>query len=64
VCVVEQWRRWRRPAQAASMMAEETRGVESGSEETGGDLEFWNESETTQSGLLFVGSKISVAVLN
>jgi hypothetical protein len=46
------------------MMAEETRGVESGSEETGGDLEFWNESETTQSGLLFVGSKISVAVLN
>jgi hypothetical protein len=26
--------------------------------------EFWNESQTTQGGLLFIGSKISAAVLN
>jgi hypothetical protein len=43
-------------------VAEETDGVES--EETGGDLEFYDESETTRGGLLFIGSKISAAILN
>jgi hypothetical protein len=46
------------------MLAEETGAVESGGEETGGDLEFWDESETTRGGLLFIGSKISATVLN
>jgi hypothetical protein len=45
-----------------STVAEESDGVES--EETGGDLEFWDESETTRGGLLFIGSKISATVLN
>jgi hypothetical protein len=41
-------------------MAEKTGGVESG-----GDLEsFGLKIETTQDGLLFIGSKISAAVLN
>jgi hypothetical protein len=51
------------------MTVEETNGVEgggveSGGEETDGDLEFWGKSETTWGRLLFIGSKISAAVLN
>jgi hypothetical protein len=47
-----------------STMAEETGGVESGDEETSGYLEFCDESETTRGRLLFIGSKISISVLN
>jgi hypothetical protein len=43
---------------------EETVRVESGGEETDGDLEFWDESEITWGRLLFIGSKISAAVVN
>jgi hypothetical protein len=57
-------RRWRRLAQVVSTMAEETGGVESGDEETSGYLEFCDESETTRGRLLFIGSKISISVLN
>jgi hypothetical protein len=46
------------------MVEDETDGVESGVEETGGDLEFWDESETTHGGLLFIVSKISAVFLN
>jgi hypothetical protein len=46
------------------MAGEESDGVESGGEETGGDLEFWDESKMTQGGLLFIGSKISATILN
>jgi hypothetical protein len=51
------------------MMAEETdrvesSGVESDGKETGGDVEFWDESETTWGVLLFIGSKISASVFN
>jgi hypothetical protein len=42
----------------------ESSGVESGVKETGKYLEFRDESETTRGELLFVGSKISVSVLN
>jgi hypothetical protein len=43
---------------------EETDRVESGGEETDGDLEFWDESEITWGRLLFIVSKISAAVVN
>jgi hypothetical protein len=43
---------------------EETSNVERSGEETGRDFEFWDESETTWSVLLFICSKISAAVLN
>jgi hypothetical protein len=65
------WRRRRRPRRsggggdrrrAVSTAAEET-SVESGSEETGGDLEFCDESDN-EGGLLFIRSKISEAILN
>jgi hypothetical protein len=46
------------------MAREESSGVESGGEETGGDLEFWDESKMTQGRLLFIGSKISATILN
>jgi hypothetical protein len=46
------------------MAVEETNEVESSGEETSEDLEFWDESEMTQGGLLFIGSKISTVVLN
>jgi hypothetical protein len=53
------WRRWRRRKRPASTAAVATDGVESG-----GDLEsFEMKSETTQGMLLFIGSKISAAVL-
>jgi hypothetical protein len=43
---------------------EETGGVESSGVESDGDLEsFEIKSETTWGGLLFIGSKISAAVL-
>jgi hypothetical protein len=42
----------------------ESGGVESDGKETGGDLEFWDESETTWGVLLFIGSKISASVFN
>jgi hypothetical protein len=43
---------------------EETDRVESSAEETSRDIEFWDESEMTRGGLLFIGSKISTTVLN
>jgi hypothetical protein len=43
----------------ASTVTEETGGVESGGEETSGDLEFWDKCKTIQGELLFIGSKIS-----
>jgi hypothetical protein len=46
------------------MTAEETGGVESDGKETDGDLEFWDESKMTRGRLIFIGLKISVAVLN
>jgi hypothetical protein len=47
------------------MTEEETSGVESSRVESGGDLEsFGMKSEMTWGGLLFIGSKISTAVLN
>jgi hypothetical protein len=46
------------------MAVEESGGVESSGEETSGDLEFWDKSKMTQGRLLFIGSKISAAVLN
>jgi hypothetical protein len=55
-------RRWRFPCthDRASTVAKEAGGVESG-----GYLEsFGMKSETTWGGLLFIGSKISAAVLN
>jgi hypothetical protein len=46
------------------MAAEETGGVERSRVESGGGLEsFGMKSEMTRGGLLFVGSKISAAVL-
>jgi hypothetical protein len=63
VCAVERlWRRRRRSACACDReaAAEETGGVESG-----GDLEsFAMKNETPLDGLLFIGSKLSAAVLN
>jgi hypothetical protein len=53
-------RRWRT---LVSAMAEDT-DIESGGEETDGDIEFWDESEMTRGVLLFIGLKISEAVLN
>jgi hypothetical protein len=47
------------------MMVEESYGAESGGVESSGELEsFVMKSETTQCGLLFIDSKISVADLN
>jgi hypothetical protein len=43
--------------------AQETGGVENGVEKTGGDLEFWDERKMIRGRLLFIGSKISAAVL-
>jgi hypothetical protein len=46
------------------MAAEEIDRVESDVVETGRDLEFWDESETTLGGLLFIGLKILAVVLD
>jgi hypothetical protein len=46
------------------MAGEETDGEERGGEETGRDLEFWDESEATWGRLLVIGSKILAVVLN
>jgi hypothetical protein len=57
---------WRRLARAASMATEETSGVESDRlerERWGFDC-FGMKSETTRGGLIFIGSKISEAILN
>jgi hypothetical protein len=50
-----------------SMAAEETDGVESDGveRESGGDLEYFGmKREITWDGLIFIGSKISEAILN
>jgi hypothetical protein len=72
--MVEQRRRRRRSTRAASTAVEETdmSGVDgvggdwrSRERESGGDLEsFGMESETIRGGLIFIGSKISEAILN
>jgi hypothetical protein len=46
--------RWRRPVCRAAVARRPRAGT----------LEFWNESQTTQGGLLFIGSKIAEADLN
>jgi hypothetical protein len=46
--------RWRRPVCRAAVARRPRAGT----------LEFWNESQTTRGGLLFIGSKISEADLN
>jgi hypothetical protein len=51
------WRRWRRSARAALTTAEETGGVESG-----GDLKFWDENETTQGRLLSAGEPLLIVL--
>jgi hypothetical protein len=71
--VVEQQRRRRGPVRAASTVVEEIgmSGVDGGVEsdgverESSGDLEsFRMKREMTRGGLIFIGSKISKAVLN
>jgi hypothetical protein len=58
--VVERRWWWRRPARAASKVAEETSRVESSM-----DLEsFVMKNEMPQGGLLFIGLKLPVVVLN
>jgi hypothetical protein len=47
---------------AASMVAEET-DIESVTP-AGGDLEFWDERNNTEGGLLFIVSRILATVLN
>jgi hypothetical protein len=58
-CAVERQRRQRRPARAASTAVEETDGVE-----RDGDLEsFAMKSKIPRDGLLFIGSKLSEAIV-
>jgi hypothetical protein len=62
--VERRWWRRRRLAQATSMATEETSlsGIDGGGVESGGDLESFGMKNTRR--LLFIGSKISAAVLN